>query len=166
MKGVSNMTERQKIVKPYYKYKQKAFTDLVKAVEGVTSRVWRTDKPANFSPSDYAFEISYTLGGFKRILISYKGGSVGEMVYRDGAFFNYYGRMGDSARIEKKKVELTFEEFKSLREATLDLGKLTEDEPDDFLISYVIKASENKIIRYNPFPGGGGGDSSVYWVRR
>lgn len=97
------------IVKPYYKYKQKAFTNLVKAVEGVTSRVWRTDKPANFSPSDYAFEISYTLGGFKRILISYKGGSVGEMVYRDGAFFNYYGRMGDSARIEKKKVELTFQ---------------------------------------------------------
>lgn len=153
------------IVKPYYKYKQKAFTDLVKAVEGVTSRVWRTDKPANFSPSDYAFEISYTLGGFKRILISYKGGSVGEMVYRDGAFFNYYGRMGDSARIEKKKVELTFEEFKSLREATLDLGRLTENEPSDFLLHYVVKASENEIIRYNPFPGGGGGDTSVRWVR-
>lgn len=159
-------SERKKILKPYYKYKQKAFTDLVKAVEGVTSRVWRTDKPANFSPSDYAFEISYTLGGFKRILISYKGGSVGEMVYRDGAFFNYYGRMGDSSRIEKKKVELTFQEFKAFRDAALNLGKLTEDEPSDFLISYVIKASENEIIRYNPFPGGGGGDSSVYWVRR
>ena len=53
-------SKRHKIVKPYYKYKQKAFTDLVKAVEGVTSRVWRTDKPLNFLPSDYAFEISYT----------------------------------------------------------------------------------------------------------
>lgn len=154
------------IVKPYYKYKQKAFTDLVKAVEGVTSRVWRTDKPANFSPSDYAFEISYTLGGFKRILISYKGGSVGKMTYENGAFFNYYGRVGDSARIEQKRIELTFQEFKALRDAALNLGKLTEDEPDDFLISYIIKASENEIIRYNPFPGGGGGDSSVYWVRR
>ena len=161
-----NTSERKKIVKPYYKYKQKAFTDLVKAVEGVTSRVWRTDKPANFSPSDYAFEISYTLGGFKRILISYKGGSVGEMVYRDGAFFTYYGRVGDSARIEKKKVELTFQEFRALRDAALNLGKLKEDEPSDFLISYVIKASENEIIRYNPFPGGGGGNDSVYWVRR
>lgn len=160
------MTERQKIVKPYYKYKQKALADLVKAVEGVTSRVWRTDKPVNFSPSDYAFEISYTLGSFKRILIFYKGGSVGEMVFRDGAFFNYYGRVGDSARIEQKRIELTFQEFKALRDAALRLGKLTEDEPDDFLISYVIKASENKIIRYNPFPGGGGGDTSVYWVRR
>lgn len=154
------------IVKPYYKYKQKAFADLVRAVEEVTSRVWRTDKPANFSPSDYAFEISYTLGGFKRILISYKGGSVGEMVYRDGAFFNYYGRVGDSARIEQKRIELTFQEFKALRGAALILGKLTEDEPSDFLISYVIKASENEIIRYNPFPGGGGGNDSVYWVRR
>lgn len=153
------------IVKPYYKYKQKAFTDLVKAVEGVTSRVWRTDKPLNFLPSDYAFEISYTLGSFKSILISYKGGSVGEMVYRDGAFFNYYGRVGDSARIEKKRVELTFKEFESLRTATINLGKLTEDEPADFLISYVVKASEDKIIRYNPFPGGGGGDTSVYWVK-
>lgn len=160
------MTERQKIVKPYYKYKQKAFTDLVKAVEGVTSRVWRADEPLNSLPSDYAFEISYTLGSFKRILISYKGGSVGEMVYRDGAFFNYYGRVGDSARIEQKRIELTFQEFKSLRDASIALGKLTEEEPEDFLISYVVKASENKIIRYNPFPGGGGGDTSVYWVRR
>ena len=160
------MAVKERVVKPYYKYKQKAFTNLVKAVEGVTSRVWRTDKPVNFLPSDYAFEISYTLGSFKRILIFYKGGSVGEMVYRDGAFFNYYGRVGDSARIEKKKVELTFEEFKSIREATINLGKLTEDAPADFLISYVVKASENKIIRYNPFPGGGGGDTSVYWVRR
>lgn len=161
-----NKSDRRKIVKPYYKYKQKAFTDLVKAVEEVTSRVWRTDKPLNFLPSDYAFEISYTLGSFKRILISYKGGSVGEMVYRDGAFFNYYDRVGDSDRIEKKKVELTFEEFRVLREAALNLGKLTEDEPADFLISYVVKATENKIIRYNPFPGGGGGDTSVYWVKR
>lgn len=88
------------------------------------------------------------------------------MVYRDGAFFNYYDRVGDSARIEKKKVELTFEEFRDLREAALNLGKLTEDEPADFLISYVVKATENKIIRYNPFPGGGGGDASVYWVKR
>ena len=87
------------------------------------------------------------------------------MVYRDGAFFNYYGRVGDSARMEKKSVELTFQEFKSLRDATINLGKLTEDEPDDFLISYVVKASENEIIRYNPFPGGGGGDTSVYWVK-
>lgn len=163
----SNASKRKKIVKPYYKYKQKAFTDLVKAVEGVTSRVWRTDKPANFSPSDYAFEISYTLGGFKRILISYKGGSVGEMVYRDGAFFNYYGRVSESARgIEKKRVKLTFQEFKSLRDATINLGKLTEEEPADFLISYVVKASENEIARYNPFPGGGGGDNTVSWVRK
>ena len=158
-------SERKKIVKPYYKYKQKAFTDLVKAVEGVTSRVWRTDKPVNFSPSDYAFEISYTLGSFKRILIFYKGGSVGKITYEDGAFFNYYGRVGDSARLEQKRIELTFQEFKELRVATLGLGKLTEDEPNDFLISYVVKASENKIIRYNPFPGGGGGDTSVYWVK-
>lgn len=127
--------------------------------------MWRTDKPLNFLPSDYAFEIAYTLGSFKSILISYKGGSVGEMVYRDGAFFNYYGRVGDSARIEKKRVELTFKEFESLRTATINLGKLTEDEPADFLISYVVKTSEDKIIRYNPFPGGGGGDISVYWVK-
>ena len=158
-------TERKKIVKPYYKYKQKAFTNLVKAVEVVASRVWGNGRPLNFLSSDYAFEISYTLGSFKRILISYKGGSVGEMVYRDGAFFNYYGRVGDSARMEKKSVELTFQEFKALRDETINLGKLTEDEPDDFLISYVVKASENKIIRYNPFPGGGGGDTSVYWVK-
>lgn len=153
------------IVKPYYKYKQKAFSNLVKSVEEVTQRVWRTDEPLNSLPSDYAFEISYTLNSFKRILISYKGGSVGEMVYRDGAFFNYYGRVGNSAKVEKKRIELTFKEFESLRDATLNLGKLTEDEPADFLISYVIKATEDKIIRYNPFPGGGGEDSSVHWVR-
>ena len=154
------------IVKPYYKYKQKAFADLVRAVEEVTSRVWRTDEPLNFLPSDFVFEITYTLGSFKRILISQGGGSLGEIVYGDGAFFNYYGRVGNSARIEKKSVELTFEEFRALRESALNLGKLTEDEPADFLISYVVKATENKIIRYNPFPGGGGGNNSVHWVRR
>lgn len=153
------------IVKPYYKYKQKAFADLVKAIEVIATRVWKPNKSLNFSPSDFVFEISYTLGSFKRILISHEGGSLGEIVYGDGAFFNYYGRVGNSARVEKKRIELTFEEFRALREAALNLGKLTEDEPADFLISYVVKASENKIMRYNPFPGGGGGDSSVHWVR-
>lgn len=80
--------------------------------------------------------------------------------------FSLTTMVGDSARIEKKKVELTFEEFKSIREATVNLGKLTEDEPSDFLLGYVVKASYNEIIRYNPFLGGGGGDTSVYWVRR
>jgi hypothetical protein len=154
------------IVKPYYKYKQKAFADLVRAIEVIATRVWKPNKPLNFFPKDFAFEITYTLGSFKRILIVHEGGSIGEMVYRDGVFFNYYGRVGNSAKIEKKEVELTFEEFESLRAPALNLGKLTEDEPDDFLISYVVKASENKIMRYNPFPGGGGGDSSVHWVRR
>lgn len=158
-------SERKKIVKPYYKYKQEAFTDLVKAVEGVASRAWGNSKPLIFSPSDFAFEINYTLNSFKSILISQGGGCLGKITYEDGAFFNYYGRVGDSARLEQKRIELTFQEFKELRVATLGLGKLTEDEPDDFLISYVVKASENKIIRYNPFPGGGGGDTSVYWVR-
>lgn len=159
-------SERQKIVKPYYKYKQEAFTNLVKAVEGVASRVWGNGKPLNFSPSDFSFEINYTLDSFKSILIVQNGGSLGKITYEDDVLFNYYGRVGDSARIEKKKVELTFEEFKSLREATLDLGRLTENEPSDFLLHYVVKASENEIIRYNPFPGGGGGNDSVYWVRR
>lgn len=159
-------TERKKIVKPYYKYKQEAFTNLVKAVERVVSRVWGTNKPLNFSPSDFAFEINYTLDSFKSILISQGGGCLGKITYENGAFFNYYGRVGDSARIEKKKVELTFQEFKALRDAALNLGKLTEDEPSDFLLGYVVKASYNEIIRYNPFPGGGGGDDSVYWVRR
>lgn len=161
-----NTSERKKIVKPYYKYKQEAFSNLVKAVEVVASRVWGTNKPLNFSPSDFAFEITYTLGSFKRILIVQNGGSLGKITYEDDAFFNYYGRVGNSARVEEKKASLTFQEFKALRDAALSLGKLTEDEPSDFLISYVIKASENEIIRYNPFPGGGGGDSSVYWVRR
>lgn len=161
-----NTSERKNIVKPYYKYKQKAFENLVKAVEGVASRVWGISKPLNFSPKDFAFEITYTLGSFKSILISQGGGSLGKITYEDDVFFNYYGRVGDSAKVEMKKVPLTFEEFKSLREATLILGKLKEDEPNDFLISYVVKASENKIIRYNPFPGGGGGNNSVYWVRR
>lgn len=69
------MTNRQKIVKPYYKYKQKAFTDLVKAVEVVATRVWGNGKPLNFSPSDFVFEISYTLGSFKKISIYRGGGS-------------------------------------------------------------------------------------------
>lgn len=160
------MTERQKIVKPYYKYKQEAFTNLVKAVEDVVSRGWGTSKPLNFSPKDFVFEISYTLDSFKKISIYRDGGFLGEIIYENGsAFYNYYKWEENSAKVEKKKVPLTFQEFKSLRGATINLGKLTEDEPDDFLISYVIKASENKIIRYNPFPGGGGGDTSVYWVR-
>lgn len=144
-------SERKNIVKPYYKYKQEAFTNLVKAVERVASRVWGNGKPLNFSPSDFSFEINYTLDSFKSILISQGGGCLGKMTYENGAFFNYYGRVGDSARIEQKRIELTFQEFKALRDAALNLGKLTEDEPSDFLISYVVKASENKIIRYNPF---------------
>jgi len=153
------------IVKPYYKYKQEAFINLVKALEDVASRVWGTKKPLNFFPSDFAFEITYTLGSFKSILIVQNGGSLGKITYEDDALFNYYGRVGNSARVEEKKSSLTFQEFKSLRDAALDLGKLTENEPSDFLFRYVVKASENEIIRYNPFPGGGGGDTSVYWVR-
>lgn len=159
-------SERQKIVKPYYKYKQEAFTNLVKAVEGVASRVWGTNKPLNFLPKDFDFEINYTLDSFKSILIVQNGGSLGKITYEDDVLFNYYGRVGDSAKVEIKRVPLIFKEFKSLRDASIALGKLTEEEPEDFLISYVVKASENKIIRYNPFPGGGGGDTSVYWVRR
>lgn len=158
-------SERKKIVKPYYKYKQKAFTDLVKAVEVVATRVWSTGKPLNFSPKDFIFEISYTMGSFKRITISQGGGSLGMMTYEDGAFFNYCVRVGDSTKLEVKKAELTFQEFKALREATLNLGKLTEDEPSDVLFRYVVKASEYEISRYNPFPGGGGGDSIVSWIR-
>jgi hypothetical protein len=157
---------RKNIVKPYYKYKQEAFTNLVKEVEDVATRVWGTNKPLNFLPSDFAFEINYTLGSFKSILIVQNGGCLGKITYEEDALFNYYGRVGNSARVEEKKAPLTFQEFKALRDATHNLGKLTKDEPNDFLISYVIKASENEIIRYNPFPGGGGGDSSVYWVRR
>ena len=153
------------IVKPYYKYKQEAFSNLVKAVEGVASRVWGNGKPLNFSPSDFVFEITYTLGSFEKILISQGGGCLGVMTYENGAFFNYYVRVGDSARVETKRLELSFQEFKVLRDATIALGKLTEDEPEDFLISYVVKASENEIARYNPFPGGGGGDNKVSWVR-
>ena len=153
------------IVKPYYKYKQEAFTNLVKAVEGVASRVWGNGKPLNFSPKDFVFEINYTLGSFKSILISQGGGCLGKITYENGAFFNYYGRVGDSARLEQRRIELTFQEFKALRDATIALGKLTEEEPADFLISYVVKASENELARYNPFPGGGGGDNRVSWVR-
>ena len=153
------------IVKPYYKYKQEAFSNLVKAVEGVASRVWGNGKPLNFSPNDFVFEITYTLGSFEKILISQGGGCLGVMTYENGAFFSYYGRVGDSARVETRRLELTFQEFKALRDATIALGKLTEDEPEDFLISYVVKASENEIARYNPFPGGGGGDNRVSWVR-
>ena len=163
---VRNPSERKKIVKPYYKYKQEAFTNLVKAVEVVASRVWGNGKPITFSTSDFAFEINYTLGSFKRILISQGGGCLGLITYENGAFFDYYGRVGDSARIETKRIELTFKEFKALRDATINLGKLTEEEPADFLISYVVKASEKEIERYNPFPGGGGGDNSVSWVRK
>lgn len=161
-----NTSERKKIVKPYYKYKQEAFTNLIKAVEVVASRVWGNGKPLNFSPKDFVFEISYTMGSFKSILISQGGGSLGKITYEDGAFFNYYGRAGDSARLEQKRIELSFQEYKALRDATLNLGKLTEDEPSDFLFRYVVKASEYEIARYNPFPGGGGGDSIVSWVRR
>lgn len=161
------MTERKKIVKPYYKYKQEAFTNLVKAVEDVVIRGWGINKSLNFLPKDFVFEITYTLDSFKKISIYCDGGFLGDMTYENGnSFYSYYKWEEDSAKVEKKKVPLTFKEFKSLRDATLDLGKLTENEPDDFLISYVIKASENKIIRYNSFPGGGGGDTSVYWVRR
>lgn len=162
---VRNTSERKKIVKPYYKYKQEAFTNLVKAVGDVASRVWGNGKPLNFSPSDFVFEINYTLGSFKSILIVQGGGCLGKITYENGAFFDYYGRVGDSARLEQKRLELTFQEFKALRDATIALGKLTEEEPADFLISYVVKASENEIARYNPFPGGGGGDNRVSWVR-
>lgn len=162
----SNTSGRKNIVKPYYKYKQEAFTNLVKAVERVASRVWGNGKPLNFSPSDFSFEINYTLDSFKSILIVQNGGSLGKITYEDDVLFNYYGRVGDSAKVEMKRVPLTFKEFKSLRDVALNLGKLTEDEPSDFLLGYVVKASENEIIRYNPFPGGGGGDTSVYWVRR
>lgn len=159
------MAVKERVVKPYYKYKQKAFTNLVKAVEGISSRVWGTNKPLNFLPSDFAFEITYTLDSFKSILIVQNGGSLGKITYEDDVFFNYYGRVGNSTKVEIKKVPLTFQEFKALRDATIDLGKLTENETSDFLFRYVVKASENEIIRYNPFPGGGGGDTSVYWVR-
>lgn len=154
------------IVKPYYKYKQEAFSNLVKAVEGVASRVWGNGKPLNFSPSDFVFEINYTLGSFKRISIYCGGGSLGEIVYENDVLYNYYGRIKDSARgIEKKRVALTLEEFKSLRVPALELGKLTEEEPADLLLHYVIKASENEIALYNPFQGGGGSNSRVYWVK-
>lgn len=160
-----NTLGRRKILKPYYKYKQEAFTNLVKAVEGAASRVWNSGKPLNFFPSDFAFEVSYTLGSFKKILIFRDGGSLGEITYENGdAFYNYYSRVGNSTKVEKKKVHLTFKEFKSLRRATLDLGKLTEDEPSDVLFRYVVKASEYEISRYNPFPGGGGGNDIVRWV--
>lgn len=162
----SNTSERKKIVKPYYKYKQEAFTHLVKTVEEVVSRGWGFNKPLNFLPKDFVFEITYTLDSFKKISIYHDGGFLGEITYENGnALYNYYKWEEDSSKVEKKKVPLTFQEFKSLRDAALNLGKLTENEPDDFLISYVIKASENEIIRYNPFPGGGGGDTSVYWVK-
>lgn len=163
---MTNNTSERKTVKPYYKYKQEAFTNLVKTVEGIASRVWGNGKPLNFLPSDFAFEITYTLGSFKSILIVQNGGSLGKITYEDDVFYNYYARVGDSAKVKVKKVPLSFKEFKALRDATLNLGKLTEDEPDDFLISYVVKASENEILRYNPFPGGGGGNNSAHWIRR
>ena len=161
-----NTSGRRKIVKPYYKYKQEAFTNLVKAVEVVVSRGWGISKPLNFLPKDFVFEITYTLDSFKKVSIYRDGGFLGEITYENGnAFYSYYKWEEDSAKVEKKKVPLTFEEFKSLRRATLDLGKLTEDEPSDVLFRYVVKASEYEISRYNPFPGGGGGDSIVSWIR-
>lgn len=163
---VRNTSERKKIVKPYYKYKQESFTNLVKAVEGVVSRGRGTNKPLNFSPKDFVFEIHYTLDSFKKILIFRDGGSLGEITFENGnAFYSYFARLGNSAKVEKKKIPLTFQEFKSLRRATIDLGKLTEDEPSDVLFRYVVKASEYEISRYNPFPGGGGGNDIVSWIR-
>jgi hypothetical protein len=160
-----NTSGRKKIVKPYYKYKQEAFTHLVKTVEDVVSKGWGINKPLNFLPKDFVFEITYTLDSFKKISIYHDGGSLGEITYENGdAFYNYYSRVGNSTKVEKKKVHLTFKEFKSLRRATLDLGKLTEDEPSDVLFRYVVKASEYEISRYNPFPGGGGGNDIVRWV--
>lgn len=161
-----NTSERKKIVKPYYKYKQEAFTHLVKTVEDVVSKGWGINKPLNFLPKDFVFEIIYTLDSFKKISIYHDGGFLGEITYENGnALYNYYKWEGDSAKVEKKKVPLAFEEFKSFRRTTIDLGKLTEDEPSDVLFRYVVKASEYKISRYNPFPGGGGGDSIVSWIR-
>ncbi len=43
-----------------------------------------------------------------------------------------------------KKVELTSKSLKQLGDAALNLGKLTEDEPKDFLFRYV-SVSENEI---------------------
>ena len=161
-----NTSERKKIVKPYYKYKQESFTNLVKAVEGVVARGWGINKPLNFLAKDFVFEITYTLDSFKKISIYHDGGFLGEITYENGnALYNYYKWEEDSAKVDKKKVHLTSQEFKSLRKVTLNLGKLTEDEPSDFLFRYVVKASENEIARYNPFPGGGGGDSIVSWIR-
>ena len=94
-------SERKKLVKPYYKYKQEAFTNLVKVVEGVASRVWGTNKSLNFLPSDFAFEINYTLGSFKSILIVQNGGSLGKITYEDDALFNYYGRKFSQGRGEE-----------------------------------------------------------------
>ena len=163
---VRNTSERKKIVKPYYKYKQEAFTNLVKVIEGVVSRGWGISKPLDFLPKDFVFEITYTLDSFKKISIYRDGGFLGDITYENGdVSYNYYKWEENSAKVEKKRIELTFQQFKELRKETIKLGKLTEDEPDDFLISYVVKASENEIIRYNPFPGGGGGDNRVSWVR-
>ena len=64
-----NTSGRRKIVKPYYKYKQEAFTHLVKTVEDVVSRGWGINKPLNFLPKDFVFEITYTLDSFKKISI-------------------------------------------------------------------------------------------------
>jgi hypothetical protein len=151
-----NTSGRRKIVKPYYKYKQESFANLVKAVEGVVSRGWGTNKPLNFLPKDFVFEITYTLDSFKKISIYHDGGFLGEITYENGgAFYNYYKWEESSAKVEKKKVHLTSQEFKSLRKVTLNLGKLAEDEPSDVLFHYVVKASEYEISRYNPFPGGG-----------
>ena len=161
-----NTSGRRKIVKSYYKYKQEAFTHLVKTVEDIVSRGWGINKPLNFLSKDFVFEITYTLDSFKKISIYHDGGFLGEITYENGnALYNYYKWEEDSAKVEKKKVSLTFEEFKSLRRTTIDLGKLTEDEPSDVLFRYVVKASESEISRYNPFPGGGGGNSIVSWIR-
>lgn len=121
-----NTSGRRKIVKPYYKYKQEAFTHLVKTVEDVVSRGWGINKPLNFLPKDFVFEITYTLDSFKKISIYHDGGFLGKITFEDGsAFYIYYKWEEASAKVEKKKVPLTFEEFKSFRRMTLDLGKLT-----------------------------------------
>lgn len=163
---VRNTSERKKIVKPYYKYKQEAFTNLVKVIEGVVSRGWGISKPLDFLPKDFVFEITYTLDSFKKISTYRDGGFIGDITYENGdVSYNYYKWEEKSAKVEKKRVELTSQEFKALRDATITLGKLTEEEPADFLISYAVKASENEIARYNPFPGGGGGNDIIRWVR-
>lgn len=104
-----NTSERRKIVKPYYKYKQEAFTNLVKSVEGAASRVWNNGKPLNFFPSDFAFEVSYTLGSFKKILIFRDGGSLGKITFESGeAFYNYYCKGRELSQGREKESSSNF----------------------------------------------------------